>query len=77
MRVMNTASTLLIEQLSLADKLLLMERLWTGLSRRAGDIPSPDWHGDILKEREAAIREGRAAFVEWDDAKQRLRERYK
>ncbi len=77
MRAMNIASALPIEQLSLAEKLLLMERLWTDLSRRAGDIPSPDWHGDIFKEREAAIREGRTAFVEWDDAKQRLRERYK
>ena len=51
-----------------------MERLWTDLSRRPADISSPDWHGDILSEREAAVREGRTAFVEWDDAKKRLRE---
>ncbi len=74
---MNTASTLPIENLSIADKLLLMERLWTELSRRPADIPSPDWHGDVLAEREAAVREGRTAFVEWDEAKKRLRERFK
>ena len=74
---MNTASTLPIEDLSIADKLLLMERLWAELSRRPGDIPSPDWHGDVLVEREAAVREGRTAFVDWDDAKKRLRERFK
>lgn len=74
---MNTASTLPIENLSIADKLLLMERLWADLSRRTEDIPSPDWHGDVLEAREAEIREGRTAFIEWDDAKQRLRERYK
>lgn len=73
---MNDASTLPIENLSVADKLLLMERLWTDLSRRPADIPSPDWHGDVLTEREAAVREGRTAFVEWDDAKKRLRERF-
>ena len=74
---MNTASTLPIENLSIADKLLLMERLWAELSRRPGDIPFPAWHGDVLAEREAAVREGRTAFVDWDDAKKRLRERFK
>jgi len=51
---MNTASTLPIETLSISDKLLLMERLWEDLSRRPSDIPPPDWHGDILAERQAA-----------------------
>jgi len=77
MLLMSTASTLPIENLSVADKLLLMERLWYDLSRRPADIPSPDWHGEILAEREAAVRDGRTAFVDWDDAKERLRERFK
>ncbi len=75
--VKNTASTLPIEYLSVAYKLLLMERLWTELSRGPEDIPSPDWHVDVLAEREEAVREGRTAFVDWDDAKKRLRERFK
>ena len=54
-----------------------MERLWVELSRCPGDIPTPDWHGDVLAERESAAREGRTAFVEWDDAKKRLRERFR
>jgi len=72
---MDTASELPIENLSVADKLLLMERLWEDLSRRPSDIPSPDWHGEVLAERQAAVREGRTSFVAWEDAKQRLRER--
>jgi len=74
---MNTASTLPIETLSISDKLLLMERLWEDLSRHPSDIPSPEWHGDILAERQAAVREGRTSFVEWEAAKERLRERLK
>lgn len=61
--------------LSVAEKLALMERLWDDLSRRPEDVPSPQWHGDVLAERIAAVREGRTDFVSWDDAKQRLRER--
>jgi putative addiction module component (TIGR02574 family) len=74
---MNTASTFPIETLSIAEKLWLMERLWEDLSRRPSDVPVPEWHGDILAERQAAVREGRTAFVEWEPAKERLRERLK
>ena len=72
---MNTATTIAIDKLSVADKIVLMERLWDELSRSPTDVPSPVWHGDILDDRRAAVREGRTAFVEWDDAKKRLRER--
>lgn len=61
--------------LSVAEKLALMERLWDDLSRRPDDVPSPKWHGDVLAERIAAVRDGRTNFVSWDDAKKRLRER--
>ena len=74
---MNTASTLPIETFSVAEKLLLMERLWEDLSRRPSDIPVPVWHGEILSERQAAVREGRTSFVEWEASKKRLRERLK
>ncbi|HUG66969.1 MAG TPA: addiction module protein [Pirellulaceae bacterium] len=74
---MNTASTLAIEALSVSEKLLLMERLWEDLSRSPSDVPPPDWHGDVLAERQAAVREGRTSLVEWEAAKERLRERLK
>jgi hypothetical protein len=74
---MNTASTFPIETLSVTDKLLLMERLWEDLSRCPTDVPSPAWHGEILAERQAAVSEGRASFVDWEATKDRLRERLK
>jgi putative addiction module component (TIGR02574 family) len=64
-----------IDHLTVADKLLLMERLWEDLSRHPEDIPIPDWHKEILSERIASVREGRAKFQDWDEAKKRLRER--
>jgi putative addiction module component (TIGR02574 family) len=72
---MNTAASIPIEDLSTADKILLMERLWENLSRRPTDIISPNWHGDVLAERRAAVLDGRTAFVDWEEAKKRLRER--
>jgi hypothetical protein len=52
-----------------------MERLWVSLSQRPSDVPSPAWHGAVLAERIAAVREGRTSFVDWEDAKKRLQAR--
>jgi putative addiction module component (TIGR02574 family) len=74
---MNTATNIPIESLSIADKIILMERLWDDLSRRPSDIAPPDWHGDVLSARLQAVKEGKTQFVDWSDAKKRLRERLK
>lgn len=74
---MNNLTTIPIETLSLSEKLLLMERLWDDLSKHPSNVPSPDWHGDLLAARLAAVKEGKTAFVDWASAKERLRERLK
>lgn len=63
-----------LESMTVAEKLNLMERLWTDLSHRPEDVPTPEWHGDVLAERIAEVREGRAQFIDWETAKQQLRE---
>ncbi len=68
-------SSVALDALSTPEKIALMEQLWADLSQRPQEIPLPDWHGVILEERIAAVREGRTSFVDWNDAKQRLRER--
>ena len=64
-----------LDEMTVAEKLVLMERLWADLSRRPDDIPSPDWHGEVLAERIAAVREGRTQFEDWEVVKRRLRGR--
>lgn len=66
-----------IDHLTIADKLLLMERLWEQLSRRPGDIPVPDWQKRIIDERIASVREGHTTFQDWDQVKKCLRERHR
>jgi putative addiction module component (TIGR02574 family) len=74
---MSIAFDLPVDDLSLNEKLQLMERLWQSLSRNPGEIVSPEWHADILADREKAVQEGRSNFVDWEDAKQRLRDRFR
>ena len=54
-----------------------MERLWEDLSKQPSNVAPPEWHGDVLAARLAAVKEGRTEFVDWDAAKERLRNRLK
>lgn len=66
------AAELEIDRMTLAEKLRAMEALWDDLCRREESVPVPQWHKDILDERERAIAEGKARFVDWETAKQRI-----
>ena len=60
-----------IEQMSTEDKLRAMEELW---SANPADVPLPEWHGEVLRERQEHIDKGAARFSAWEDAKKRLRD---
>lgn len=74
---MSNVTEIPIESFTVAEKLLLMERLWEDLSKRPMNISPPEWHGDVLAARLAAVKEGRSEFSDWDAVKERLRSRLK
>jgi hypothetical protein len=63
-----------IGSLTHTEKLRAMEELWADLTRNPEAYPSPDWHGDVLREREAALKAGTDEFISWEEAKTMLRE---
>ena len=65
-----------LSQLTVGEKLHLMERLWEDLSRDPREVPSPAWHGAVLEERREAVRQGRTTSIAWEEARQRLVDRY-
>jgi hypothetical protein len=72
-RWLRMESTLNLDQMTVADKLATMERLWEDLGRTPEVIPSPSWHGEVLSAREARISEGKATFAPLDEVKERIR----
>ena len=62
-----------LAQMTIADKLQAMETLWADLSSRAEQLPSPDWHRDVLLERKRFAEEGQLKFQDWDIAIAELR----
>jgi len=63
-----------IEQMTLPEKLRMMEALWDDLCRHDA-VPIPQWHKEILDERRRLIDEGKARFIDWETAKSQIRER--
>ena len=66
-----------LDQMSIEEKLRVLEALWTDLSQKAPDsVPAPQWHGDVLEERAKDVEEGKSFFSDWPEAKKRIRDRF-
>lgn len=63
-----------IHQMPLHEKLIIMEAIWEDISREKDALEIPQWHKDILDERERLIAEGKAQFIDWEDAKEQIKQ---
>lgn len=63
-----------LDKMSFEEKLKLMEELWAELVEHGDRIGSPLWHEKVLKERERRVRDGREPALDWDEAKEKIRQ---
>jgi hypothetical protein len=61
--------TLPLEEMTVKEKLALMETLWEDLARTPEAIESPAWHKEVLEKRSAS----KGHFTDWEKAKARIR----
>jgi hypothetical protein len=61
-----------LETLSVAEKVRLLESVWQSLCRHSGDVQSPEWHQEVLMERNRRLESDQASISSWSDAKARL-----
>lgn len=66
-----------IAELPVAEKLLLMERLWDALRLQADSSVVPAWHKDVLAERLRRLDTSNEPTAPWAEAKERIRARIK
>ena len=62
-----------IQEISVHEKLRLMEAIWDQMAREEGNWEVPQWHEEILEECGRLIAEGEATFVEWEDRKKQIK----
>jgi len=66
-----------LDKMTSLDKIAMMEQLWDDLCRDPESVPSPDWHKDVLAEREERINNGKAEFTALEVAKDRIKDQTK
>ena len=64
-----------LKQMTLVEKLQLMEALWDDLCRSEEELPVPDWQKALLDGREGQVAGGCASFDDWEAAKARIAKR--
>jgi len=52
-----------ISRMSVSERLQAMEKLWDSLTHETTEINSPDWHSEVLKDRQKKIENGEAEFI--------------
>jgi putative addiction module component (TIGR02574 family) len=62
-----------IEKMSVTERLQAMDQLWDSLTHDSDEIPSPDWHQDVLADRKTRAQSGEAKFLTLDQLRSRLR----
>lgn len=72
-----TVSIEALHQLPLSEKLFVIEALWGDLSASGANLTVPQWHRELLDEREAEISSGKAKFIDCEDAKREILEAVK
>lgn len=63
-----------LNEMTLEDKLKIMEDLWVDLTKNESSYPSPDWHEDVLALRAKRVKEDKESYKDWESAKKELRD---
>ncbi|MGR3221146.1 MAG: addiction module protein [Candidatus Anammoxibacter sp.] len=64
--------TLPLKEMTVTEKLRIMEELWSDLCCNQDQIPVPQWHKDVLDRRKGLVNQGKAIFVDLETAKKRI-----
>jgi hypothetical protein len=62
-----------LNQMTLTEKLQLMEELWDSLSKSPAELESPAWHKEVLDACSAKAASGQETFTDWETAKEEIR----
>ena len=69
-------TTLDLHDMTISEKIGIMEEIWSDLTASAGDAYAPpDWHGRILAERARLAETGEVGFTDWETAKKQIKSR--
>jgi len=66
-----------INQLELAEKILLVEEVWDSIAANNSEVPLPEWQKKELDNRYAEFKKGKNKLHSSDSVHEELRTKYK
>jgi hypothetical protein len=57
---------------SVPEKVRLLQQVWQSLCNQPAEIPSPELHAEVLRERARRLTDGKAVRAPWSKAKAHL-----
>ena len=64
-----------LSDLSPAEKLQLIERLWDDLTSEPNEVPIPEWQTEELERRKSNLMNNPKSGPAWEEVKQEVRSR--
>lgn len=64
-----------LKEMTVSEKIGIMEEIWADLSSVSAGYSPPDWHERILEERSRLAESGEVGFTDWETAKREIRNR--
>jgi len=61
-----------VSQMSTPEKLDALDLMMNSFGNHQSEMPSPDWHKDVLSERMQKIESGEAEWLSFDEVKKEL-----
>jgi hypothetical protein len=63
-----------LDEMTVEEKIELIEVLWQDIGKRSDDFPVPDWHVEELEKTSRRLEAGLVKTYPLEEAKRRLRE---
>lgn len=67
--------TLPLKEMTVSEKIGIMEEIWSDLSSPGEGYTPPGWHSRVLGERLRLAESGEVGFTEWETAKKQIKDR--
>lgn len=64
-----------LEEMTISEKIGMMEDIWSDLSKPGQRFSPPEWHDRILEERSRLGQSGEVGFTDWETAKKQIQDR--
>ncbi len=66
-----------LSKMTITEKLVAINQIWDDLLRNPDEVPSPEWHKEVLSARAERVKTGQSHFKDLQTVKSELHSEFK